>query len=197
MVRGTRPLPPERPMPQALADPLEHRAIPKMPALLAFGVRMAPHGPADLLLTQVTRRILARHAGLLERLGPYRRTRFVVTASDVPLSFLLDLARDTPAVSLHREPPAADAHITGSLAALVGLVHGVWDGDALFFSRDLTVEGDTSAVLALRNAIDDAELDIGAELAGLTGPLSGLAARAIARLEAATGVPLTRAGGVR
>ncbi len=184
-------------MPQALADPLDHRAIPKMPALLALGIRLVPYGPADLLLTRVTRRILARHAGLLERLGPYRRTRFVVTASDVPLSFLLDLAGEAPLVSLHREPPAGDARITGSLAALVGLVHGVWDGDALFFSRDLTVEGDTSAVLALRNAIDDAELDIGAELAGLTGPLSDLAAHAIARLEAATGVPLTRAGGVR
>ena len=47
------------------------------------------------------------------------------------------------------------ARIAGDLAALLGMVHGAFDGDALFFSRDLTVSGDTEAVVALRNALDD------------------------------------------
>ena len=52
------------------------------------------------------------------------------------------------------------------------MVHGAMDGDALFFSRDIVIEGDTEAVLALRNAVDDAEIDLADEVASMTGPVS-------------------------
>ncbi len=45
------------------------------------------------------------------------------------------------------------------MLVLIGLLDGTYDGDALFFTRDLVIEGDTAAVLALRNAIEDANLD--------------------------------------
>ncbi|MFN4008407.1 MAG: SCP2 domain-containing protein [Pannonibacter sp.] len=173
------------------------RPIPEIPPFLALGLRLAPSAPAGRILSEVARRILNRHPRLMERLGPYRQSRFALMATDVPISFLLDLGKDPVCVSLHAAPPEADARISGKLAALIGLVHGVWDGDALFFSRDLTIEGDTSAALALRNAIDDAELDIGVEIARLTGPLAGPAARIISLAEGLTGVPLTRAEAVR
>lgn len=48
------------------------------------------------------------------------------------------------------------------------MVHGALDGDALFFSRDILIEGDTEAVLALRNAVDDAEIDLAGEIAAVT-----------------------------
>ncbi|MBD8890953.1 SCP2 sterol-binding domain-containing protein [Labrenzia suaedae] len=168
-----------------------------MPPVLAFGLRLAPAAPAEHLLTHMARSILAKHSGLLARLGPYRHCRFALSASDVPMSFCLDLGKDPLVITVHTNPPEADARITGKLAALIGLVHGVWDGDALFFSRDLTVEGDTSAALALRNAIDDAELDLGAEIAALTGPFSNPAARIISLAESLTGVPFTRSGAIR
>jgi predicted lipid carrier protein YhbT len=80
---------------------------------------------------------------------------------------------------------------------LLGLVHGVYDGDALFFSRDLVIEGDTEAVLALRNAIDNEEIDLAKEAAGLFGPLESLAAgpaRKLAELVGGlSGVAFTRA----
>ncbi|WP_208982670.1 ubiquinone anaerobic biosynthesis accessory factor UbiT [Pannonibacter phragmitetus] len=167
-------------------------SIPEMPPFLALGLRLAPAAPAAFVLTGAARQIVARHPGLMTRLGAYRHSRFALTASDVPLTFLMDLSQEPLTITLHAAPPTADARITGKLAALVGLVHGVWDGDALFFSRDLTIEGDTSAALALRNAIDDAELDLGAEIARLTGPLAGAANRVIALLQSITGVPLSR-----
>ena len=43
-------------------------------------------------------------------------------------------------------------------------------------TRDIVIEGDTEAVLALRNAIDDAEIDMAAEIAALFGPLQRLLA---------------------
>ena len=58
------------------------------------------------------------------------------------------------------------------MLALLGLIDGSYDGDALFFSRDLVVEGDVEAVLALRNAIDDAGVDLVADTAALFGPLA-------------------------
>ena len=53
------------------------------------------------------------------------------------------------------------------------------DGDALMFSRDLVIEGDVEAVLALRNAIDDAQLDLVTELSAVFGPLGAPARRAL------------------
>jgi predicted lipid carrier protein YhbT len=72
-------------------------------------------------------------------------------------------------VSRRRAAPAHDAAIRGDLAAFLAMLHGAEDGDALFFSGALEVSGDTSAVLALRNALDDAELDLTEELAAITG----------------------------
>lgn len=40
---------------------------------------------------------------------------------------------------------------------LLDMIGGKQDGDALFFSRDLSVTGDVEAVVVLRNAIDDTD----------------------------------------
>ncbi|WP_407642371.1 ubiquinone anaerobic biosynthesis accessory factor UbiT [Aliiroseovarius halocynthiae] len=91
-----------------------------------------------------------------------------------------------------RGPGRGAARIAGPLAALLGLVHGAFDGDALFFSRDLVIEGETAATLALRNAVDDAELDLSQEMLRLSGPLAEPLQHALAFLEHHTGVSLTR-----
>ncbi len=54
------------------------------------------------------------------------------------------------------------------------------------------VEGDTAAVLALRNAIDDAELDFSAEAQAMSGHLAPQVRWLIETAEARTGVPLSR-----
>jgi predicted lipid carrier protein YhbT len=98
-----------------------------------------------------------------------------------------------PRLFIHRDfstvQPAAV--IRASLATLFALCDGSLDGDAAFFARRLTFEGDTEAVVALRNSIDDAELQIGAELTAILGgwarPLlqaAGLAQRLGDRLAA-------------
>ena len=60
------------------------------------------------------------------------------------------------------------------LHLLLGLLDGTQDGDALFFNRVISISGRTEAVLALRNAIEDAELSP-SDLLGLRGPLAALA----------------------
>ena len=163
-----------------------------VPQPLSLGLRAVPLAPMSVALSLLVRRVIRGHPGLLERLGEYGGRRFVVDPTDLPLCLLIqpNAARDV--VRLYRQPPSADARIAGPLAALLGLVHGTWDGDALFFSRDLVIEGDTSAALALRNAIDDAELDLGTEISALAGPFGQMLRPIIAFAEHQTGMPLRR-----
>jgi len=44
------------------------------------------------------------------------------------------------------------------------------DGDALFFSRALVIEGNTEAVVSLRNALDDIDGSVAERVAAMFGP---------------------------
>ena len=153
---------------------------------------MLPLAPLSLSLTAYARAIARRHPGLFRRLGDYGQARFVIDPTDLPFAIHLAPNGCKPSVTLTRGRGSGDARIAGPLAALLGLVNGAFDGDALFFSRDLVVEGDTAAVLALRNAIDDAELDLAGEICALSGPLGRPLRRLIRIAEGATGVCLSR-----
>jgi ubiquinone biosynthesis protein UbiJ len=59
------------------------------------------------------------------------------------------------------------------LAILIRLLDGRLDGDALFFSRDLMIEGNMEAVVTLRNAVDGAGIDLLDDLLSVFGPLRG------------------------
>ena len=58
---------------------------------------------------------------------------------------------ERPLLTAHRrsERPAHVAAIAGTFFNLLDMIDGTLDGDALFFSRDLQVSGDTEAVVAL------------------------------------------------
>ncbi len=166
--------------------------IPIFPSPLRRAVRVLPLGPLSLCLTVCARRVAQSHPSMFRRLGKYENARFALDPTDFP--FVINLAPHggNPEVTVTRSPVPADARIAGPLAALLGLVHGAYDGDALFFSRDLVIEGDTSAALALRNAIDNAELDLAAEISALPKVFSLPIKRLIALAERHTGVRLSR-----
>jgi predicted lipid carrier protein YhbT len=139
-----------------------------------------------------------RHPCLFARLGPHAEKRFLIDPTDLPFSFLIRPQPARPRIDVRRRAPASawDCRIAGPLAALLGMIHGAYDGDALFFSRDIVIEGDTEAALALRNAIDNAEIDLFTEAAVSLGAASHLAgqrlhplARVAGRI---TGVAMTR-----
>ncbi len=170
----------------------ESVVIPIFPKGPSRVLGLLPLAPASWTLTRFSRQIAKRHPSLFRRLGEHAHARFVLDPTDLPLVMCLEPNGGVPRVSLLRGQCQGDARIAGPLAALLGLVHGAYDGDALFFSRDLVIEGDTAAVLALRNAIDDAELDLAAELGAMSGPLRQPVQRLIALGEKTTGVALSR-----
>jgi len=121
----------------------------------------------------VLRSVAARHPGLFERLGSHAQKRFGIAPTDLPFVFVIEPRPPTPRITVLRALPRhVSVRIAGPLLGLLGLIDGIYDGDALFFSRDLLIEGDIEAVLALRNALEDAEVDLIAEAAMPLGPLA-------------------------
>ena len=168
------------------------RTIPRFPAALAAALRVLPLAPITLALNGATARIVAAHPGLIRRLGAHDHDRFVLDPTDLPLVICLEPNGGAARIDVQRGPGHGVAQIAGALAALIGLIHGAYDGDALFFSRDLVIEGDTGAALALRNAVDDAELDLADEIARVTGPFAPALKRLFLWVEERTGVHLSR-----
>jgi predicted lipid carrier protein YhbT len=172
--------------------------MPQIPAVVGVALWPVPLAFVELALGHLVRSIGSRHPSMFDRLGEHAGKRLVLEPTDLPFVLVITLDPAEPEVSVVRPPrrPRADARIAGPIAALLGLAHGRFDGDALFFSGDLAVEGDIEAILALRNALDDAELDLLHEGAAVLGPLSGPAEwvmrPAAPLVERHTGLALTR-----
>ncbi len=154
---------------------LTHGNPPLSPVLLA-GIALGPLPPMLLqpFLDVVTTIISRRHPGLFDRLAGLAESTFLIDAIDLPFGFVL---RPSPppsleAVAKDRQTETPTATIRGPLLTLIRLLEGKLDGDALFFSRDLVVEGDTEAVVTLRNAIDGAGIDLLDDLLSVSGPLA-------------------------
>lgn len=141
--------------------------VPTLPPIVALAIRPLPLAPLQPLLALLVQRIRQHHPEIFERLGSHAEKRFGIDPSDLPLAFVLEPAPLAPRLVAVRSLPAdLDVRICGSFACLIGLIDGDFDGDALFFSRDVVIEGDIEAVLALRNAIDDAQIDMLGEALG-------------------------------
>jgi predicted lipid carrier protein YhbT len=132
-----------------------------------------PLGPA---LTLSLRALARRRPGLFDRMGEFAGERFLIDPVDLGLSFVVvpDGARATVRVTGKNGAEGCGVVIRGPLLALLSLLDGTQDGDALFFNRVISISGRTEAVLALRNAIEDAELTP-SDLIGLSGTMARLA----------------------
>ena len=151
---------------------------PFSPALLV-GLLLRPIPKALLRppLALAMDRMVRRHPRVFERLRHLAGALVVIDPVDLPFALALDFAPPPrgPGLRVATESDAAAARATvrGPLAALVDLLEARLDGDALFFSRDLTIEGDTEAIVALRNAVDGEEIRLAEDLASILGPLGG------------------------
>ena len=126
--------------------------------------------------------VLKRHPTLFDRLGDYSGRRYLFTPTDLPLAFEVVPADKSIRIYRNGTDAKGDAVVSGPIVTLLALAEGRVDGDALFFSRELEISGDTEAVLALRNALDDSALDLPRDLAPAAGPLHRPAQWALERL---------------
>ncbi len=150
--------------------------------------------PVPLFLMQPVLNRMAAHVArtrpeLFARLGPHAGKRFLIDPADLPFLLVLEPRPEEPVLRAFRryERPEHDACIAGAFLDLLDMIDGSLDGDALFFSRDLRVTGDTEAVVALRNALDDFDGNVVDAFAGAFGPLSTPASVVITGLRAIRG----------
>ena len=132
-----------------------------LPPIAAKIAGLLPLMPLELAVRHLIEKALAARPSIVSRLADYAGRSFAIDPTDCPFAFLIVPRQSGAQVDVVRDLSAAkyDARIKAPLIVLMGMVDGTYDGDALFFSRDLSIEGDTEAVLALRNALENAELD--------------------------------------
>lgn len=151
-------------------------ASPPFSPVLLLGLALKPLRPSrfqpvfDALLRLVHR----RHPDFLERMEPYKDAAVCIDPVDLPFVLLFEPNPEQPRLTVRTSIDADEvrATIRGPLEILVALAEGKMDGDALFFTRQLQVEGDTEVVVALRNAIDGAGVNLVDDFSSLFGPLS-------------------------
>ncbi len=154
--------------------------IPPFSPILIAGLALK-HIPISLLQPLFSKAMTImseRHERVFECLEDVGSPSYIINPTDLPFFFILETkpASLTLFKSSEIDTQTADARITGSFALLIDLLEGKIDGDAVFFSRDLIVEGDTEAVLALRNAIDGNDIDVFSQMfEPLGGSLQGVA----------------------
>lgn len=139
-----------------------------------------PLWPLTVTLSHLVDRLMLRNQTVMARLAPISGTKFAITARDIGLTFHVVINESAILVHTARTPDP-DAHVTidGTIKQLIALLEGEIDGDALFFSRDLAVAGNTEALLTLRNAIDSADIDLRQEILSLLSPFDSIAGQGL------------------
>lgn len=153
-----------------------------------FPRRMLAPLPLPLLqpiLGRIIRGAAENRPELFNRLGVHQNKTYLIDPTNMPFVFLLmpDAAQPRLKACRRSRPlPGHDARIAGTFLTLMNMVDGQLDGDALFFTRDLIVEGDTEAVVVLRNALDDLDGSIIDDLADQFGPVGRALAFTLRRI---------------
>ena len=144
-------------------------------------LRFLPLPLLQPILTLIGTQVARSRPDVFTRLGPHAQKSFVIDPTDLPFVLVLKPRPDAPSLSAWRRNDAPHSHacIAGSFLNLFDLIDGSLDGDALLFSRKLRVTGDTEAVVALRNALDDVDGGVVESITKAFGPLSGLAAMTV------------------
>ena len=165
-----------------------------LPPLLAKAASVLPLLPLELVVRRLLANAMAARPTFASRLGEHAGRTFAIDPVDCPFVFLFTPQEGRASLRVARglSDAAYDARIAAPLVVLLGMIDGTYDGDALFFSRDLVIEGDTGAVLALRNAMENAELKPSLVLGlpdGVSGPFDRAADMALGGLRRSLDAP--------
>ncbi len=157
----------------------------EFPILLAGNVLSRLPAPVLTRAAAVLmRRLERRHPRLFRALAAQPPMLIGIEPSDLPHRFLLRFgggAVSLAAAAHFAQTPSAT--VKGRLAALLALLEGRLDSDAAFFSREITVLGNTAAIVTLRNALERDAVDLFAATTEVFGPAARVAQRMALTLE--------------
>ncbi len=158
----------------------------EFPSLLARAfIGAAPRPALDFGAAALLAAMRRNHPQLFAVLAECRQTRVLVELTDPPRRFLLQFGGGVPSLRVADDAGAiaADAGLKGGLEAMMALLEARVDGDALFFTRELTVSGDAAALVTLRNILDRETISVLDEASSLFGPLRRMARAAVLNWE--------------
>jgi predicted lipid carrier protein YhbT len=155
------------------------------PIILARGmIGMMPPPLLERGAAVLMRKMRRNHPDLFRNLAALDRTTLRIEPTDLPHRFVLSFGEKPPTLALARAgDPPANATLKGSLESLLALLEGRIDSDALFFTREIVITGDTSAVVALRNTLDRETIALLDEATSLFGPFARVGRSAVLRWE--------------
>jgi O2-independent ubiquinone biosynthesis accessory factor UbiT len=162
-----------------------------MPAMIPTNINKTAPASPFFVLGLALRPILAKPviqpwlnliAGVMQRKHPrivtclsqFSPVSILVDPTDVPFSVMLSVRGDKLSLRYMKKNQiiVSNASISGPLSALIDLMEGRVDGDALFFSRELAIEGCSETVVALRNALEHENVSVQADFLSYLGPLA-------------------------
>ena len=152
-----------------------------LPVPLAKGaMKIIPAPVLAHLIDVLMRRMERRRPGLFQNLARLGNAVVHIEPTDLPHRFALTMGKPKANLELiEGKAKAPDACISGSLELLMDMLEGRSDGDTLFFSRGITVTGDTSVIVALRNTLDREEINVLDDVMSFFGPFSKPATAAV------------------
>ncbi len=144
--------------------------------LAGIAMRALPPGPLAHWMEAAAAWAFRCRPELSERLAGFSGRRLLIDIMDLRLALVVELTPGIPRMALIPGAVAAadgaDAAVSATFSDLLALLEGRVDGDALFFLGRLRFRGDTETILAVRNALEDARLDVEELGAGAFGPLA-------------------------
>jgi predicted lipid carrier protein YhbT len=157
--------------------------LPTPVSLIKGVLHLVPAAALRPGLRLVMRSMRRRHPALFRRLGRLAPATILFEPDDTPHCFLLSIAADDLRLTLAGRDQAASAHIKGSLANLLYLMEGRIDSDTLFFSRAVTVSGDTAVAVGFRNTLDGELISLLTDALAAAGPLAAPGRRLVMRVD--------------
>lgn len=149
------------------------RSGPNLPAVLGKLMTPLPLFPLQFILSRMVKGVASRRPELFARLGPHVDSIYAIDVAELPFVLRLKPHPERPELSAHRrsESIATDAAIAGPFMDLFKIIDGRGDSDAMFFSGNIKVSGNTEAAVCLRYALDDLEGSVIEDLLHMGGPL--------------------------
>lgn len=153
--------------------------LPSPVVLLKGALHVLPPVLLRPALAVLMRGMQRQHAPLFRRLTSLAPASILFDPVDTPHCFLLTIARHGVRMDLAPRHQSASARISGELSALLHLLEGRIDSDTLFFSRAVSISGDTAVSVGFRNTLDGEPISLLGDALRMTGPLDAPARRAV------------------
>lgn len=151
--------------------------------LLKIALRALPPPVVRPALEGVMRVMERHHAKLFRRLRRLAPARILFVPNDTRQAFLLDISTERLTLEPSARDGAADVVIKGRLTSLLALMEGRIDSDTAFFSRAVTISGDTAKAVGFRNTLDGESISLLGDALATVKPLEEPGRRLVQRLD--------------